>query len=254
MARTLTLVLASLLLSLGAYAVEYADLLRRADSLVSFLENDFSAEYTFVQDIPGEGRSVTKAAVFRRDGEAKYVIIVLEPSVNRGQGYLKVDETLWFYDPYSRRYNTSSAKDRFQNSNARNSDFTQSTLAQDYRVVSGSEERLGRFDCWLLELRATTDEVAYPKMKLWISKDGLVRKYEDYSLSGRLLRTTAVPAYTRVGERYVPQKLLIVDALRGAEIDGRFRYEQTQISIAKPSLKTLPDSVFSKSFLESVSR
>ena len=91
-------------------------------------------------------------------------------------------------------------------------------------------------------------------MKIWISKDGLVRKSEDYSLSGQLLRTTAIPDYYQIGEYFVPKRVLFVDALRGATIDGKFRNEKTQITIAKPSFEALPSSVFSKSFLQSVNK
>lgn len=235
-------------------APDFRALLVQADSLVSYPDTDFSAEYTIVQDKPGQGRTSTVAAVFRRDRSEVYTIVIMEPAASKGQGYLKQGDTLWLYDPESRRFNSTSSRERFQNSNARNSDFTRSTLARDYEVLAGEETRLGRFDCWLLTLEANNDEVTYPRMKLWISRDGLVRKSEDYSLSGQLLRTTAIPDYYRIGDYYVPRRILFIDALRGARIDGRFVHEKTQITIKNPSIKELPDSVFSKSFLESVTR
>jgi hypothetical protein len=91
-------------------------------------------------------------------------------------------------------------------------------------------------------------------MKVWISSDGLLRKSEDYSLSGQLLRTSAIPDYYRIGSRYVPKQILFVDALRGAVVAGRFENEKTQITINKPSFSRIADSVFSKTFLESVNR
>jgi outer membrane lipoprotein-sorting protein len=237
-----------------AAAQEYHELLEEADALVSYPGSDFSAKYTVVQDKPGQGRSTTVAAVFRRDSENMYVVIILKPEINKGQGYLKKRGTLWFYDPESGRFNSTSASERFQNTNMRNSDFTQSTLAEDYKVVSGEETTLGRYDCWLLTLKATAEDVTYPRMKIWISKDGLVRKTEDYSLSGQLLRTTAIPSYYDIDGNYVPKKILFVDELKGAKVDGKFRHEKTQITIEQPSFDSISDSVFSKSFLESVSQ
>ncbi len=236
------------------HAIDYQSLLKRADNLVNYPESDFSAEYTIVQDKPGQQRSTTVAAVFRRDSRESYVILIKEPAINKGQGYLKQGGTLWFFDPESRKFNSTSSSDRFQNSNARNSDFTQSTLAKDYDVISGQEGNLGKFECWILDLEANNDDVTYPKMKIWISKDGLVRKSEDYSLSGQLLRTTAIPDYYKIGDVFVPKRILFIDALRGATINGKFRNEKTQITIGRPSLDNLPDSVFSKSFLESMNR
>jgi outer membrane lipoprotein-sorting protein len=230
------------------------EILRRADALASYYDTDFSAEYTIVQDRPGQSRSTTVAGVFRRDSTETYVIVIMQPTVSRGQAYLKQEDTLWFYDPESRRFNTTSSADRFQNTNARNSDFTRSTLAQDYRIVSGEDVKLGRFTCRLLDLEAVTTGVTYPRMKIWISEDGLVRKTEDYSLSGQLLRTSAIPDYYQIEDRFVPRRILFEEALRGAVIDGKFVNERTQITINRPSFARVPDSTYSKTFLESVNK
>jgi outer membrane lipoprotein-sorting protein len=242
------------LVSSPLWAVSDQALLEKVDALASYYDTDFSAEYTIVQDRPGQARSTTVAGIFRRDSSETYVIVVMQPAISRGQGYLKQGKTLWIYDPDSRRFNTTSSADRFQNTNARNSDFTRSTLARDYRIVSGEDVSLGRFSCRLLTLEASGGEVTYPRMKVWISGDGLIRKSEDYSLSGQLLRTTAIPDYHQMGSRFVPRRILIVDELRGAVIAGAFVNEKTQITIGRPSFEKMADSVFSKTFLESVNR
>jgi outer membrane lipoprotein-sorting protein len=246
--------LAALFFVPGLWAESDGELLRRVDSLASYYNTDFSAEYTIVQERPGQTRSTMTAGVFRRDSSETYVIVIMQPAVNRGQGYLKQGKTLWIYDPESRRFNSTSSADRFQNTNARNSDFTRSTLAEDYRITAGEDTVLGRFKCRLLSLESVSREVTYPKMKLWISEDGLIRKSEDYSLSGQLLRTTAIPDYYQIGNRYVSKHILFVDALHGAVINGVFVNEKTQITIAKPSFDRVADSVYSKAFLETVNR
>jgi len=238
----------------GAPTLSDQQLLVRVDSLASFFDTDFSAEYTIVQDRPGQGLSTTVAGIFRRDATETYVIIVMQPLANRGQGYLRQGNTLWVYDPQSRRFNTTSNTARFQNTNARNSDFTRSTLAQDYRIVAAEDAMLGRFRTRLLTLEAVTTDVTFPRMRVWICEEGLLRKTEDMSLSGQLLRTTAIPDYHRIDGRFVPTQILFVDALRGAYVGGRFVNERTQITINRPSFSRLADSVFSKTFLESVSR
>ena len=234
--------------------VDPRELLQKVDSLVSFPDSDFSAEYTFVENKPGEGVDSTQAAIFRRDAENKYLILILAPEVDRGKGYLKIGDNLWFYDPIPRKYVFTSSRDRFRNSNARNSDFTRSSFTTDYDIVKASEENLGRFDCSVLELKANNNEVTFPFAKLWISADSLVRKTEDYSLSGQLLRTLLIPTYQGIGSRFVPRTVVIVDQLKGKEIDGKFVGDRTQITISKPSLAKLPDNLFTKAYLEKVSR
>jgi hypothetical protein len=238
----------------GLHAATDQELLAKVDSLVSYFNTDFSAEYTILEEKPGQGISKIVAGVFRRDPNETFLIVIMQPLISKGQGYLKEGRTLWFYDPESRRFNTTSNVSRFQNTNARNSDFTRSTLAQDYRVVAGEDTTLGRFKCRLLTLEAVSTDVTYPKMKVWISEDGLLRKSEDYSLSGQLLRTSAIPDYYQISGRFVPKQILFVDTLRGATINGIFVNEKTQISISKPSFGKVADSVFSKTFLESINR
>jgi outer membrane lipoprotein-sorting protein len=248
------LVFAFLLVPSFAWAISDEELLEKVDSLASYYGTDFSAEYTIVQEKPGQNRNTTIAGIFRRDSVEMYTIVIMEPAISKGQGYLKQGETLWFYDPESKRFNSTSSHDRFQNSNARNSDFTRSTLASDYKIFAGEDAVLGRYKCRVLTLEATTNEVTYPRMKIWVSEDGLIRKAEDYSLSGQLLRTSAFPDYHQIGSRYVPKKILLVDALRGATINGVFVNEKTQITITKPSFDKVADVVFSKTFLEKVKR
>jgi len=252
--KCISIILFFIFVQSGIWAITDQELLVKVDSLVSYMDTDFSAEYTIIQDKPGQGLSTTVAGVFRRDSANTYVIVVMQPLISRGQGYLKQGNTLWFYDPESRRFNTTSNTDRFQNTNARNSDFTRSTLAQDYKVTAGEDVMLGRFKCRLLSLEAITNEVTYPIMKVWISEDGLLRKSEDYSFSGQLLRTSAIPDYYQINGRFIPKQILFVDALRGVVINGKFVNEKTQIVIDKPSLKKVSDSTFSKTFLETVNQ
>ena len=243
---------ASVVAQSGAGAPDSLKLLQQADALVTFADSDFSGVYTFVQENPGQGTSTKQAMVFRRDRENTYLIVIVKPEEDKGKGYLKSGNNLWFYDPVSRRFTFTSAKDRFQNMNARNSDFTRSNLAGDYRVTSSTRQKLGKFDCQVLDLEAKTNDNTFPKMKIWISDDGLVRKTEDYSFSGQHLRTTAFPVYRQVGDRYVPETVVIVDELRGATINGTFVKERTTYTIARPSLQRLPDATFTKAWLENL--
>jgi hypothetical protein len=239
----------------GAFAdQDYQVMLKSVDSLVSFMDTDFSAEYKIEKFKPGEGTSVTNMVIFRRDKDEKYLILILDPPSDKGKGYLKIGPNMWLYDPEARRFDFTSSKERFQNSNARNSDFTRSTYASDYDLASATTEQLGKFRCSVLDLKANNDDVSFPRSKIWVSDDNLVRKIEDYSLSGQLMRTRAIPSYQKIGERYVPIMLLIIDDLRGKTIDGKFQNETTKITITKPSLTKLPDSIYTQSYLEKVSK
>jgi len=223
------------------------------DSLVNY-DSDFSGEYTVVHQRPGQPQSTQTLAVFRRDVEDKFLILILKPEADKGKGYLKVGNNLWFYDPIGRRFTATSAKDRFQDSNARNSDFSRSSFARDYRIESSTQATLGKFETTLLDLQATSDGVLFPKTRLWVTADNLVRKSEDYSLSGQLLRTVAIPQYQKVGSKWAPTVVVIVDNLKGKKVDGVTKYETTTLTIGKPSASTLPDLMFTQGYLEKISK
>lgn len=239
-----------LILAAGFTAAVFAEpdfktMLKEIDQLGSFNDTDFSCVYTFVSEKPGEETEVTQARMFRRDASEQFVMLILKPEYQKGQGYLKVDDNVWFYDPESRKFTHSSLKENVQNSEAKNSDLDSLSLAEDYEVESWEEGMLGNFSTYILNLKALNDEVTYPRMKIWVRTDStIVLKEEDYSLSNRLMRTTYFPKYVKVGEKYVPSQILIVDNLQEGE--------KTQLTMKNPSTADLPDSVFSKAYIERV--
>ena len=241
-------------LAFAQSGADYQALLAQVDQTVTFDGHDLSAEYTIVKRDPGGAVSTTVATMFRRDRTGQFLILILQPAIDKGKGYLKMDDNLWLYDPVDRVFTFTSAKERFQNSSFRNSDFSRSNFSADYRPVSGKREMLGKFDCTVLDLEATNDKVSFPRMRLWVTDDFLVRKIEDYSLSGQLMRTSAIPSYQKVGTKWVAAGMVILDHLKARTISGKIEYERTTVTISKPSLSTLPDSVYTKEYLEKVSR
>ena len=224
---------------------DFTQMLKEIDNLGSFEDSDFSCVYTFVSEKPGEETEVTQVRMFRRDAKEQFVMLILKPEYQKGQGYLRVDDNVWFYDPESRKFTHSSMKENVQNSEARNSDMDGLSLSEDYEVVDWEEGKLGNFDTYILTLNALNNEVTYPRMKIWVRTDAtIVLKEEDYSLSDRKMRTTFFPKYVKVGEKYVPSQILIVDNLQEGE--------KTQLTMKNPSTAELPDSLFSKAYIERV--
>lgn len=240
-----------------AFAISNEELLKSAEEQTAFYGRDFKANYSITQEKPGQGMSNTEAIMYRRDDEGKWVILVTGPEKEKGKGYLQYENTIWFYDPVDKRFTFTSAKDKFQGTNANNSDFTPQHYHRDYKIEKVDKVKLGKFDCALFTLKSKTDSVDYPMLKLWVTSDGLVRKKEDYSLSGQLLRTTAVPSYQKVTEgkreTFVPSKMVISDNLRGMKIGDKMQYERTQITVTNVSFAPQAATVYTKQYLEMMS-
>lgn len=239
------ILLIGITLSGFAQAPDFDAMLRELDERTTFGDGDFSAVYTIISESPGEEREVTQARLFRRDLNDQFLILILQPEVQRGQGYLQVDENVWFYDPESRRFERTTIRENIQGSDAQNADLDQNNYSEDYRVVSWEEGRLGNFDVYVLDLEATNTDVAYERVKLWVRADEtLVLKQEDYSVSGRLMRTSLFPRYERIGDKLLPKQILIVDELNEGE--------RTQLTMSEATTRAIPDAVFSKAYLERV--
>ncbi len=232
---------------IGAEELDTESILQEIDELTNFDDTDFTAVYTIVSIKPGEEKNVTKARIFRRDKKDQYVLLILQPEVQKGQGYLLIDETVWFYDPESRKFEMSSLRENIQESDAQNSDLNQSSFSNNYNVTGYSEDTLGNIPVWTLDLEASSDDVSYEFVKLWVRKDRtVVLKEEDYSVNKRLMRTIYFPKYTIVGDKVLPRQVLIIDELNPGE--------KTQYTMNDASTEQIPDSVFTKSYLERVNR
>ena len=242
---TLTATLALTGMAAAEDEVDTHALLAKVDDQTNFKTIDISAKVTVVAHKPGEEDNITQCEYFRRDAEDKFMILILKPEVNKGQGYLKIDENIIFYDPESRKFSKMTGANNFQDSNAKNSDFQDSTLAEDYTVTAFGKEKLGTKDTYSLTLQAKRNDVTYPKRKIWVEvSTGLLLKSEDYSLSDRLMRTSLYGKYLKINDRFVPQLMRFDDNLKKGEF--------TVLTLENPSLNKLPDAVFTQAYLEKV--
>jgi outer membrane lipoprotein-sorting protein len=250
--RRLTLALAVLALSsafaFAAATPDFKAMLAAVDANADFGKEDYSAVFTIVTQKPGENDSVMQIKLFRRDEKDQVVWIILKPDAQRGQGFLKVEDNIWMYDPESGKFSHSTMKEQIQNSKAKSSDLKRGSFAEDYDVTENDEGVLGKYPVWILTLKSKNNEVSYPSLKLFVRKDKpLVLKEEDYSLSGKIMRTMLYPPkYIEMAGKTVYSQILIQDELN--------KGEKSQLTLSDVSVAKLPDATFSKAFLGQASR
>lgn len=226
--------------------------LERSDALSSFPGKDLSAEYDFVQDTPGKGKDYKSAVMYRRDDEGKYLIIMKKPESQRGKAYLKVNENnIMAWDPANRSTIMTKVEDRFQGMCIRNSDFSRPRYARDYRITAVHNTRLGKMDCWQMDLKAIAPSASFQSVKVWIDKkENLVRQTQEFSQEGTLMRTVARLKYMKVGNGFTPSSILVVDELRSVTVNGKEQKEKAQITIKDPILDNQDSNIYSQAFLE----
>lgn len=229
------------------FGLDYNAILKDIDEMMSFESRDYAATMTINQSDPEKGASRRVINQFRRDKEDKFLILILEPVAQKGQGYLRIEDNLWFYDPESRKFSHSSMKENFEGTDAKHSDFQRPSYASDYNVTGHTEGKLGKYEVYILDMKGKHNEVSYPFQKIWVRKDNhLLLKIESYSLNNRLMRTSLFPKYAKVENKYIPTHIIFEDELTPGK--------KTEIIIDNISMNPLPDKVFTKAYVEQVNR
>jgi outer membrane lipoprotein-sorting protein len=224
---------------------DFKAILQAMDDLSDMGKQDYTAIYDIVSEKPGENPTTTQVKIFRRDEHDQIVILIQKPEAKKGQGYLKIDDNVWFYDPESGNYSHSTMKENINGSEAKNSDFKKYSYATDYEVESATEGKLGAFATWVLNLKANNNEVSYERIRLTVRKDKpLPLKEEDFSVNGKPMRTTLyLPTYVQAGDKIIPAKIKMIDEIE--------KGNQSVLTISDVYIGKLDDKYFKKTFLES---
>ena len=197
---------------------------------------------------------VYDALVFRRSADQKFMIIFTKPKASQGQGYLRVNKNLWFYDPSVGKWERRTERERIGGTNSRRSDFDESRLAQEYDPEDKGEEKLGVYTAQMMTLKGKPGlDLAFPVIKLWVDKETEnVLKRQEFALSGRLLRTSYYPKWMKIFSEsrgmdiWYPQEIRFYDEVE--------KQNSTLILVKSVDLHALETNLFTKAWLESKSR
>src|ERR1700690_1922671 len=232
---------------------EMVDLLKAVDDRQRN-QGDWHSLIYMEQKEKGKVDVAYEALVFRRSEDQKFIILFTKPKASQGQGYLRIDKNLWFYDPSVGKWERRTERERIGGTNSRRSDFDESRLAPEYDPEDNGEEKLGVYTAQLLTLKGKPGlDLAFPVIKLWVDKETKnVLKRQEFALSGRLLRTSYYPKWKKIFSEsrgmdiWYPQEIRFYDELE--------KQNSTLILIKSVDLHALEANLFTKAWLESKSR
>jgi hypothetical protein len=198
--------------------------------------------------------TVYETEFYRRSEDQKFMILFTAPKSSAGQGYLRLDKNLWFYDPSVGKWERRTERERIGGTNSRRSDFDESRLAEEYDPKDEGEETLGKYHAQKLFLTGKPGlDLAFPTVRLWVDKDTKnVLKRQEYALSGKLLRTSYYPKWKKIyspskkADVWYPEEMRFYDEVEKAN--------STLILIKAVDPNSLPANLFTKAWLESKSR
>ena len=236
---------AGLFAQVSAADVEKAYKILEASDDVLAYHGDYSATISFKIEKPGKPDENIQYKIFERTDKKLMTIVQLFPEADKGNGYLRDGDNIWAYDPISRKFTHTSIKESLGNSDVKLDDVEQDENAYriNYDITGFESGMLGKQEVYIITVTAKTNEPSYAKSKLYVRKDlNLILKYEDFSGSDRLMRTTLLPKYAKVPSGYVPTQIIVRDELNPGE-------NTTQI-ISDLTFDALPDRIFTKAYLE----
>ena len=172
----------------------------------------------------------------------------LAPAREKGTKMLKLEDKLWIFSPSTDR--TIQISGHMLRQSVMGSDLSYEDMMDDRKLsdvydagVIGSET-IGETECWIVEMRAAEEDVAYQMRKLWVDQSRYIPlKEELYAKSGKLLKKTELSKVTKHGSRWYPQKITFKDMLKkgaGTEFivdEIKFDVEIPEHLLSKASLR-----------------
>jgi outer membrane lipoprotein-sorting protein len=245
------LILITLFAGIAADAAPKAgEIIRKIDYMMEQI-GDLSVKASMVQNKARQGVKTYESLYFRRDKTDEFLIVILAPDTEKGNGYLRVGENFWMYRQNTRTFQHISRDESIMGTDAKGGDFEKRKLVELYRPASEeggvTEDTLGKKLVFRFTILARVNDVTYPKQIYWVERDNfLPLKIESYSLSGTLMQTTYYPKWTVVDGKFIPIQMIFIDEFE--------KGNKTIVELSGISTEKLDPRIFTKAYLENLSR
>ncbi len=218
------------------------------------MTTDASARVTLTQQKTGQGVKNIEVLWYRRDRDNAFLMVMAAPENEKGNGYLRMDDNFWMYRRNTRTFQHINRDESIGGSDAHGEDFESRNLTELYGPAldsSGKEiikdEALGKIPVYRFEVKAIVNDVDYPKKIYWVRQDNsLMLKEESYSNSGTLMQTAYFLKYTEIDRKFTPVKQIFIDEFE--------KGNKTVVEISNISTRKLDDAMFTKAYLENLSK
>jgi outer membrane lipoprotein-sorting protein len=215
---------------------------------------DYRSKVFIEQKQKDKGQTIYEATVYRRSRDQKFMMLFDKPKASQGQGYLRIEKNLWFYDPSLGRWERRTEREQIAGTNSRRADLDESRLAEEYEPSYDGKQKLGAYDAIRLKLRGKPGlDLAFPMLKLWVDAEtNNVLERQEFALSGKLLRTAYYPKWKKLfseskhADVWYPEEVRLFDEIE--------KSNQTVIVTKSVDLRPLEGALFTKAWLESKSR
>lgn len=233
------------LLSLTSYATIEADnILQKVDQNLSSTNRVMESSIT----IHGKRGSRTIVSKTYAEGSTKSFTEYLSPAREQGTKMLKLNNQLWIYSPSTDR--TMQLSGHMLRQSVMGSDMSYEDMMDDRKLteiytatLQGKEVYTNR-NCYVINLTAKTNDVAYYSQKMWVDAERYVPlKQELYAKSGQLLKRLEMSDIVKVQGRWFPMTMLYKDMLKNGN-GTKFSITTIEFDVV------IPPHIFTKAVLK----
>ncbi len=228
----------------------YAEEMPSGETILRKIDENYDAESrisTATMIIKGRRGTRTVKSKSWAQGNDKVFTEYLAPAREKGTKMLKLKDELWTWTPSTDRTIRIAGhmlRQAVLGSDVSYEDFMEDPkLSNNYDVKVVGEEEVGDRLCYVLDLTAKVDEIAYYSRKLWVDKERYLPLKEDrFAKSGKLLKTVKIDEVFQIEERWYPKRMTFKDVLKKG--DGtQFTIDSIEFDV------NVPEHTFSKASL-----
>ncbi|OPY26743.1 MAG: hypothetical protein A4E28_02320 [Methanocella sp. PtaU1.Bin125] len=155
------------------------------------LKSDMTCKVNIVQRKANQGDKIIESIFYRRDRDDSFLIIMIAPDADKGNGYLRVGDNFWMYRVNTRTFQHINRDESISGTDMKSGDFEKRKMSELYKPAldaNGKEkissEKLGQIPVYKFEITAKVSDVTYPKEIFWVRQDNyLPLKVQAFSLS-----------------------------------------------------------------------
>lgn len=177
-----------------------------------------------------------------------FLAVMTDPPKVQGHKLLMVNHNMWFAKPGLSKPVPVSPRQKLVGG-ASYGDIAATNYAEDYEVLSVSEDAVHGEPCYLFDLKAAHKRVTYDRIKYWISRERLVGvRAEYYTLSEKKFKEAEF-AYDHTVEQQGQAAQPFISSMKIVETLASENV--TVLRFEAPRLESIPASVFNVNLLMS---
>jgi len=220
------------------------------EEILKRIDNNFYAENRVsITSMIIKGRRATRTVKAKSwvRGMDKAFTEYLFPAREEGTKMLKIKDELWTWSPSTDRIIRIAGhmlRQSLMGSDVSYEDFMEDPeLTNIYDAVVAGEETIEGRPCYVLDLKAKKEGVAYHTKKLWVDRERYIPLRQDwFAKGGKLLKTVTVSEVFKVDNRWYPKRMVFKDVLKKGE-GTEFIIESIDFNIE------IPEHIFTKASL-----